>query len=189
MRLRRSTKPSPAAQVLAGTFSEFGLWSEQPAAVREQNLQTVAAGGYPFGLPGCEEFEFFADGEELAEGGVEEFLGMLRYPLMRYGVNLAVSRIDDGLRYMVTISGRRCVVLDDAADPDWLSATVRPLVVVNALLEEVQATRRIYLLSAGGNDGIALLLPPAVVTAMRESGLFDQAEIPAEPDSHSSGLR
>lgn len=183
MRLRRSTEPKPdsAARVLADRLRASGLWSEQPAAVREQNLQTVATGGYPFGLPGCEEFEFFADGEDLAEGGVEEFLETLRRPLMRYGVSLDVQRVDDGPGYAVMINGRRCVVLDDADDPDWLAATVRPLAVVNALLDEVQATRRAYLLYAGGNDGIALLLPPAVVSAVIESGLFDPKEIPAQP--------
>lgn len=183
MRLRRSTKPSPdsAARILAGKLREVGLWSEQPDAVREQNLQTVAAGGSPFGLPGCEEFEFFADGEDLAEGDVEEFLETLRRPLLRYGVNLDVSTVDDGPGYTVMINGRRCVVLDDADDPDWLGATVRPLSVVNALLDDVNATRRVYLLYAGGNDGLALLLPPAAVHAMIESGLFDPTEIPTEP--------
>jgi hypothetical protein len=180
MRLRRSAKPSPdaAAQALAGRLRESGLWSEQPAAVREQNLRAVAGGGYPFGLPGCEEFEFFADGEDLAEGGVEEFLETLRGPLMRFGINLEVSSVADGPGYPVMINGRRCVVLDDADDPDWLAATVRPLAVVNALLDEAHASHRMYLLYAGGNEGIALLLPPAAVSAISDSGLFDPTEIP-----------
>lgn len=122
------------------------------------------------------------DATDEAEGGVAEFLETLRQSLMRYGINLDVQRVEDGLRYAVVINGRRCVVLEDADDSDWLGATVRPLAVVNTLLDEAQLPAGCTCSTPAATTGITLLLPASVVSALIESGLFGPAEIPLRPE-------
>ena len=55
---------------------------------------------------------------------------------------------------------------------------VRPLAVVNDLLAETGTDVRAFTLSAGGNEGLALLLDPRVPGAMARSGLFGEDDMP-----------
>lgn len=79
-------------------------------------------------------------------------------------------------------SQNRCRGLQPVAERSaWEEATVRPLVVVNALLEQAHSSVRVFTLYAGGNDGWALLMDPRVPAAMRVSGLFPDREVPSLP--------
>jgi hypothetical protein len=58
-------------------------------------------------------------------------------------------------------------------------STVRALAVVNDLLGEASATRRLFTLHAGTNEGIAWLVDPRIVAAIVDSGLGSKAALPA----------
>jgi hypothetical protein len=103
--------------------------------------------------------------------------------LRRFGVELRVHTVSDNNsgEYVVDINGRRCLVLDAGdwhGNLPWLLATVRPFAVVNGLLVEAGAPVRVHTLRAGGNDGLALLLDPAIVEVVRGSGLIYDRDLP-----------
>jgi|UniRef100_A0AAU3I960 hypothetical protein len=168
---------------MADALNRYGLWDHLSAELRESAMTEVATGCYPldFGLL-FEQVEFFADGEELAEGGVDRFLRKLAPALVRYGVALEVETVRDADDYTVSINGIRCVVLRSAdweSDP-WALSTVRPLAVVNQLLAAAgRSALRAHTLYAGANDGLVLLMDPRAAEAMRASGLFPEHELPA----------
>jgi hypothetical protein len=149
----------------------------------------VAAGGYPFTCAVLDDVTFFADGEDLAEGGVEDLLRQMAPALRRCGVELRVRTIsgNDSGEYVVDINGRRCLVLaadDWRDDAPWLRATVRPLAAVNDLLAQAGTPIRIHTLYAGGNEGLALLLDPAIVDVVRSSSLIPDRDVPELPRQH-----
>jgi hypothetical protein len=81
----------------------------------------------------------------------------------------------------VDINERRYLILD--ADDwqyksPWIEATVHPLAVVNDLLTEAAARVRVFTLHTGRNEGQARLLDPAVVEAVRPSGLVEAGNLP-----------
>jgi hypothetical protein len=170
---------------LARTLADLGFWYGVPLVQMREQYRAVAAGGYPFACAVLADVAFDADGEELAEGHVEDLLAAMAPALRRFGVDLQVrtlSRTDD--RYALDINGRRCVVLD--ADDwrfnlPWFEATIRPLAIVNDLLARAATPIRVFTLHAGGNEGAALLLDPAVVDAVRRSGLFRPSDLPELP--------
>ncbi|MBL7259558.1 hypothetical protein [Paractinoplanes lichenicola] len=169
-------------RALAAQLDRHGLWDHLPAAERAAARADVATGCYPFDFDLLfERITFFADGESLAEGGVERFLASLAPVLTRLGLTVDAStiRIDD--TYVVTINGIECTVWTQA-DWDtreaWATATVRPLATVNQLLEPLTSVRA-HTLYTGGNEGLVHFIAPGVVTALRASGLLPAREIPA----------
>ncbi|MPY31298.1 hypothetical protein FNH09_08290 [Streptomyces adustus] len=171
-------------RVLAEALNHYGLWDHLPAEQRGSAMADVAAGSYPLRLGLLlEQIVFWADGEELAEGGVEEFLRTLAPALARCGVVLEVETIRDTDDYTVSINGTRYVVLrpeDREHGDSWALATVRPLAVVNRLLAAAgRSPLRVHTLhTTGGNDGLALLMDPRAAEAMRASGLFSEHNVP-----------
>ncbi|WP_042416616.1 hypothetical protein [Streptacidiphilus anmyonensis] len=176
-------------RVLAKALARYGLWDHLPAGARAAAEAEVADGGYPLRFDLLHgQVEFFADGEELAEGGVVRFLRSIAPALARYGLTLHAQAAppadgDHPDDYVVAVNGVRCTVLRRADLEDgrdfWTPATVRPLAVVNRLLAGAAASPvRAHTLYAGGNDGLLLLLDPRAVAAMRASGLFPDHELP-----------
>ena len=176
-------------RVMAEALDRFGLWDHLPVELRKSAVAEVATGCYPLDFDLLyEQVEFDADGENLAEGGVERFLASLAPALVRHGVTLRVEPVEfsapDVGDYVVSINGIRCVVWwgeEWQGDHDmWTLATTRPLVIVNQLLEDAAASPvRAHTLYAGGNEGIVLLLDPDAAEAMSASGLFPDHEVPA----------
>lgn len=169
---------------MAEALDRYGLWDHLSAELRESERTEVATGCYPLNFELLHErTEFFVDGEEMAEGGVDRFLRELAPALVRYGVVLEVETVRDADDYTVLINGIRCVVLrsEEWEDGDtWALATVRPLAVVNRLLAAAgRSTLRAHTLCTGGNEGILLLMDPRAAEAMRASGLFPEHEVPA----------
>ncbi|MFC7484610.1 hypothetical protein ACFQX7_37700 [Luedemannella flava] len=175
---------------LARTLRGLGLWerlSENEAAAAERMAAEVE---YPFvgfgDEPGLDFF--FVDGEEMAECGVDRQLRHLVPALRTCGVDLRIERVNEPVGeeegdYTVMINGRLCVVWrpeEWAGYLSWEVATVRPLAVINDLLAEAGATKRLFTLYAGGNEGIAWLLDPRIVAAIADSGLIGKDhEVPA----------
>jgi hypothetical protein len=170
---------------LARTLLDIGFWHGVPLEQMREQYRAVAAGDYPFTCEVLADVAFPADGEDLAEGRVEELLHAMAPVLARYGVALGVQRLSASEdEYVLDINGRRCVVLDAddwRYNAPWYEATVRPLAVVNDLLARAGSPTRVFTLYAGDNGGIALLLDPAVVDAVRHAGLLDQRDLPALP--------
>ncbi|KAB1982814.1 hypothetical protein [Streptomyces triticiradicis] len=171
-------------RVMAEALDRYGLWDHLSAELRESERTEVATGCYPLNFELLHErTEFFVDGEEMAEGGVDRFLRELAPALVRYGVVLEVETVRDADDYTVLINGIRCVVLRSGEWEDgdtWALATVRPLAVVNRLLAAAgRSTLRAHTLCTGGNEGILLLMDPRAAEAMRASGLFPEHEVPA----------
>ncbi|PKT68637.1 hypothetical protein CW362_33900 [Streptomyces populi] len=169
--------------MLAEALNRYGLWDHLSAELRESAMTEAATGCYPLRFDFLlEQVEFFADGEELAEGGVERFLRELAPALVRYGVVLEVETVRDTDDYTVSINGTRCVVLrpqDWESGSPWALSTVRPLAVVNRLLAAAgRSTLRAHTLYTGVNEGLVLLMDPRAVGAMRASGLFPEHEVP-----------
>ncbi|MDX2853534.1 hypothetical protein [Actinacidiphila glaucinigra] len=178
-------------RVLAEELNRYGLWDHLPAELRETAVAEVATGCYPLHSDFLsEQVRFFADGEELAEGGVEGFLRALAPALVRYGVVVEVETVPDADDYVVSVNGIRCVVWSpedwEGEDP-WALSTVRPLAVVNRLLAAAGCgAPRAHTLYAGGNEGLVFLMDPRAAAAMRASGLFPGHEVPAPADGESA---
>lgn len=141
---------------------------------------------------------FAADGEDLAEEFVEEWLACMAPALEHYGLPLTVETVDSSrLRaserptadygdYVLMINGVRCQIWEKAewdfdAEPawdPWLAATLRPLAAINTLLAACGSEVRAHVLNVGGNGGVAILIDPKVVAAMRQCGEYPDSAVP-----------
>lgn len=177
---------------LAAALAAAGFWADVPDEDVRLLRAEVAAGAPPFRWLG--ERGWIADGEDLAEGGVEELLGSMTDALCRCGVSLTVEsvrRLGDGddTGYTVRINGKLLDLFDlDPADPrmpltgdPWMDCTVKPLGIVNELLEEAGSHYRVAVFNAGGNDGLAVLLPLAAIQLLAESALVPELHRPMVP--------
>ena len=130
---------------LADALEVAGFWADLP----DQNawlLRAEMVAGKP-PLMWLGERGWIADGEDLAEGGVEELLGSMTDALRRYGVSPVIETAGqpgyDDAGYAVRINGRLLDLIDvNPADPrmplaedPWMDCTVKPLGIVNDLLE------------------------------------------------------
>ncbi len=119
-----------------------------------------------------------ADGEDLAEGEVEDLLRGMAEPLRACGVAQEVatasSPYDDGSPgYTVAVNGTSLLLHRfDPADPRLplardprLDCTVVPAAEVNRLLRAAGSERRLGLFRPGGNDGFCVLGPADVLRA------------------------
>ena len=189
-----NSKLGKARRALARELAEAGLWAHLSPDIRDAGQLAVAAGRFPFSFEHLGETVMFSmDGENLAEGGVEEFLQTISPELERHGLPLETDinpgNVDpaDEASYLIGINGVICVILTEEEDDSpysWYLAAVRPLMVVNDLLGRAGSAVRMFTLSVGENDGSALLLDPRIPAAMRESGLFEDRDIPAYPSDN-----
>jgi hypothetical protein len=177
---------------LAAQLDDLGLWRDLSEQRRRENIAAVSAGTHPWSTEMAETVWFPADGEALAESGVEEYLEELAPTLALHGVTLNVSTLRDSLEegYAVLINSIEAEIHRGEvsfAEPEteedfaWYSATVQPLAVLNHLLKEAGAIVRFHTLYTGGNDGCALLIDPAIPTAMRAAGKLARGETPFLP--------
>lgn len=135
-----------------------GLWNHLAEHEREEARNAVATGGWPLETIGQDGW--FADGEELAEGGVETFLLEPAPSLAAIGVELNVETIsgsEASTEYAVRINGRLVDLM--ATDDPWTECTLKPLAVVNELLADAGRRERVAVLYPGGNEGIAYRCP------------------------------
>jgi len=68
------------------------------------------------------------------------------------------------------------------ADDPWIDCTLKPLAVANSLLMEAGARDRVAVISAGGNDGTAFLLPVEALAVLLESPALEPEERPVVPE-------
>jgi hypothetical protein len=142
----------------AAQLDAAGLWDRLPEPVRAQERRNVELTGYDLrhGLD-YRDRQFFADGEYLFECGVEALFDELAPSLAECGLALDVVALSDpypdqsppgGEEYILEINGVCCAVwtaedeLNQASG--WHVSVVRPLIVINELLEVVGARERVY---------------------------------------------
>ena len=158
----------------AARLDAAGLWDRLPEELRAQERRRVELTGDDLrhGLD-YRDRQFFADGEELFERGAQELFDEMAPSLVELGLALDVVTLSDpynppppgGDDYTVEINNVRCTVWtaeETQHANGWYISTVRPLIVINKLLEAVGARERLYMDAAGGNEGCVYLLPVQV---------------------------
>lgn len=110
---------------------------------------------------------WYSDGEDIAEYGVEDWLRKMEPALRKCNVVLTIQTLTsyDDERYAIRINDEDIELyssIDSCEDP-WLDCTIKPIKKINELLASSNSTQRIMIINAGGNDGIALLLPFNVI--------------------------
>lgn len=170
--------PPPNSSDLATALESAGFWDVVPEPERRRLAADVASGGDP--VDPMYEYGWRADGEDLAEGDVEELLRDVAQSLALRGVVLDVGTVegpyDDGTEgYAISINGQvvdlyRHDPAEDklpASEDPWMDCTLRPIGVVNALLASAGSSNRLAVFSPGGNDGLILLLSDRAVDLLR----------------------
>lgn len=117
-----------------------------------------------------------ADGEDLADGTVEDLLKSMKPVLSRRGVRLRVKTIESPHQtnprgYAIDINGQVVDLYrfgpDDPSLPlsedPWLDCTILPLRRINELLAEAGNRDRVVVFEPSGNDGFVILASPAVL--------------------------
>jgi hypothetical protein len=120
-----------------------------------------------------------ADGEDLAEGDVEMWLTEMIGALTERGARLDVATVrrpldEQSTGYTVRINGQDIALYDHdpnernlpATEDPWMDCTVIPAAAINRLLEAAGSDCRLALFWPGGNDGVSVLAPMAVLAAM-----------------------
>lgn len=160
---------------LLHALEKAGLWrdvSHNQASAHLARLRSGQGATWPSGGA------WGADGEDLADGDVEDWLRGMTAPLSDCGVQLAVTTCssphDDRLdSYTVKVNGETLHLYSvDPADPalpltydPWLDCTIKPAAEVNRLLLAAGSDCRIAVFWPGGNDGFSVLGPESVLRA------------------------
>lgn len=129
---------------------------------------------------------FMTDAEDLAEGGVAEFLAGLATPLQALGAafgSVAEGIFDDSRGQTVIVDGVEETIwtADEAkAGEVWSISTVRTYALVNARLAAAGSPERLYAVN-GGNDLQAVFLTERLATALaKELEPRDRPYLPTE---------
>jgi hypothetical protein len=64
-----------------------------------------------------------------------------------------------------------------------MDCTVKPLGLVNRLLDEAGSPDRVAVFCPGGNDGLAVLLPLEAIQVLAESKLIPEQDRPVVPSA------
>jgi hypothetical protein len=118
-------------------------------------------------------FVLAADPEDLAEGGIADWLDELRPALERMGVRIdeEVEQEIDESHYVVRAGGRKYLIYDADAAEDmalmWGLSWSRGFALLNDLLEQAASEERAY---AGSDAGVWLLTPELFEALVAELG-------------------
>ena len=124
---------------------------------------------------------YFADAEDLAEGGVRKFIEDIQPFLVEQGVRIAIVEEDNSDKgYWVTVND---VIYEMYSEEElgttdiWVLTTVRAFILINQLLAKAGSREQVYMLY-GGNDCIALFLTPEMYQLIKDSPFFPAREKP-----------
>jgi hypothetical protein len=177
-------------QDLLRALDDAGLWSDVGERQKHMLIQALEAGEDVTWTAGG---AWRADGEDLADGDVEAWLGSMAPALADCGVDLGVATLagphDAGSAgYSVsvneTVLGLYSFADDEpglpATEDPWMDCTVRPAAEVNRLLAVAGSKRRVAVFWPGGNDGFSVLGDEGVLrlTSERGSSWAGQCVIP-----------
>jgi hypothetical protein len=165
---------------LIAALEAAGLWRDIAEDQRRASIRALGSGADVTWAAGG---AWRADGEDLADGEVEEWLRRMTVPLHDCGLELLVATVagpsDQGSAgYSVSVNGMVLVLytfrgdepgVPATTDP-WLDCSVQPAAVVNRLLDAAGSARRIALFWPGGNDGFSVLGEESALRRVCEQG-------------------
>ncbi|MDP9353167.1 MAG: hypothetical protein M3P51_16725 [Chloroflexota bacterium] len=141
------------------------------------------ATGYLFGGDAVAR-DYDADAEDLAEGGVQDFLERIGLFLAEQGVQITtVAQEFTDTGYTMTINGRVYTLYteEELASEGmaelWELTTARTFALVNILLAEAGSKERVFGVY-GGHDNRAVFLTDDMYAALRQSGVLPPQEMP-----------
>jgi len=165
---------------LLQALADAGLWEHVSADTQGVLIDTLRSGEDAAWVSGG---AWRADGEDLADGGVETWLGKMAAPLLDCNVELRVASIvgpfDEGSTgYSLAVNDELLRLYEFAkgepgvpAIPDpWMDCTLAPAGCVNRLLAAAGSNRRVAVFWPGGNDGVSVLGEERVLRRALASG-------------------
>jgi hypothetical protein len=137
-------------------------------------------------LTRADDGAWWVDGEDLAEGEVEQWLARLAPALLGCGAAVDGATAEsphqeESRGYEVTLGGERVRLfgwadgepgVPDTDDP-WRDCTVLPAAALNRRLAAAGSSRRLGLLAPGANDGLAVLADPAALASLAPRWRFE----------------
>lgn len=154
-------------EVLLYALEGAGLWSGTSEDQKRALIRALDSGEDVTWTAGG---AWRADGEDLADGNVEAWLGNMAGPLNDCGVELRVATVsgpfeEGSAGYSVRVNGTTLHLYAFAEDEPgvpatedpWMDCSVEPAAEVNRLLEAAGSSRRVALFWPGGNDGFSVL--------------------------------
>ncbi|MEU4426183.1 hypothetical protein AB0F81_36650 [Actinoplanes sp. NPDC024001] len=177
---------------LLHALDRAGLWSEIPKAGKRDVVAALTSGKEVTWRAGG---VWNVDGEDMADGDVEQWLTSMADPLRDCGVDLRVDSVirphdPESTGYAISVNGQRLDLysfvegephLPDVEDA-WTDCSVRPAARVNSLLATAGSSRRVALFWPGWNFGTAVLGEERVLrrfTATFWRRLVRRAAVPA----------
>ncbi len=165
---------------LLETLESLGFYQYVAPEQIDDLKQEALATGYIFGWEGTAR-DYEADAENLAEGGVHEFLAKIAPFLTTQGVQ--IDSIEEHFRdtgYRITINGREYELYSGAELASaniWELTTTRAFGIVNTLLREAGSSERVFVLY-GGNDLHAVFLTTEMYEVLRRAAVLPPQEMP-----------
>ena len=173
-------------QLLALGFFRFTT-SGKTTAVRKE----IAKCGFLF-VEGTKR-GWHADAEDLAEGGVSTFLEDHRRDLLTLGVD--IGKVSDdfnvGGHYGLEINGEYFLMYSESeleSDDFWYLTQERAFGMINTLLAKHHSEEQLYSLY-GGNDAHAIVLTPDMQTAISNSKVISEREVPIKVEPYKASKK
>jgi hypothetical protein len=188
----RNQRPSLSeAESIVDQLIALGFLKFTPESIREavrQQLIESVQGNYldsewDDDCISADRRSYFADGEDLAEGGVGKCLLEMKEVLAREDVLLRNVEDDFGSdSYHVVVNREKHLIYENLAinqQNPWGLATKRLLEIVDLLLERAGSAERAFGIYCGGNDGRIILLTSDMHELLRTNGdIFDGQWMP-----------
>jgi hypothetical protein len=157
----KKKSPDPVIEALIGELeaANYFMYSDPQLVPGLKDEMRSRSDPFPFDLGR----QFFADAEDLAEGGVAEFLNEIAPFLRRQGVQFSevCDEMDEGGEgYWVRVNGQRhrMATGEELDLPPWEIVTANCFSLVDKLLSEAGSEERVNCLYFGGNEQIAVFL-------------------------------
>ncbi|MFZ2031322.1 MAG: hypothetical protein WAU68_13500 [Vitreimonas sp.] len=175
-----------ASKQLAAALENAGYLSDLDDRTRPVIQQAIAREGFAGALSHPKRLAF-ADIEDLAEGGVGQWMHEQIRPLLA-ARNIHVPDVQDQFPvsatdpYSVVISGQVRIIWRVDDETAQAVATTAAFEIVNDILERSPVSDRLHFLdNGGGNDGQAWLLTPEQAQIIRDLGGVDRRWWPFIP--------
>jgi hypothetical protein len=165
---------------LIAALDAAGLWREITDDKKHACIRALDSGSDVTWAAGG---AWRADGEDLADGSVEAWLGRMAVPLLECGLRLRVAIVSGpsgqgSAGYSVSVNGTVVSLyafsLDEpgvpAVNDPWMDCSIKPAAEVNRLLAAAGSARRVALFWPGGNDGFSVLGEQSVLLRFCEQG-------------------
>ena len=166
---------------LLNELESLGFYKYTTSEIASKNKAEVLATGNIFGDEETKRL-WHADAEDLAEGGVKQFLEEMMPFLQTLNVSIASIQEDfniDGA-YNITINGIKYSLYSEAelkSEDIWDLTSKRTFIILNKLLAQAGSSERVYQLY-GGNDQFVVVLTAEMYEAIHKSQILAERDMP-----------